>query len=29
VRTLKFEDGSALTNPTIVKVKEHLATIAA
>jgi mycoredoxin len=29
VPTLKFDDGSALTNPSIVKVKEHLAAIAA
>jgi mycoredoxin len=26
VPTLRFEDGSALTNPTIVQVKERLAT---
>nr|WP_296071594.1 mycoredoxin [uncultured Actinoplanes sp.] len=29
VPTLKFEDGSALTNPSIVQVKERLAAIAA
>ena len=29
VPTLKFDDGSALTNPTIVQVKEKLATITA
>jgi mycoredoxin len=29
VPTLKFDDGSALTNPSIVQVKEHLAAIAA
>jgi len=29
VPTLKFDDGSALTNPTIVQVKEKLAAIAA
>ena len=29
VPTLRFDDGSALTNPSIVQVKEHLATIAA
>ena len=28
VPTLRFEDGSALTNPTIIEVKHHLATIA-
>lgn len=27
VPTLKFDDGSALTNPSIVQVKDHLATI--
>jgi mycoredoxin len=27
VPTLRFDDGSALTNPTIVQVKAHLATI--
>ena len=29
VPTVRFEDGSALTNPSIVQVKEHLETIAA
>jgi mycoredoxin len=29
VPTLRFEDGSALTNPSIVQVKQHLSTIAA
>ena len=29
VPTLKFDDGSALTNPSIVQVKQHLSTIAA
>ena len=29
VPTVRFEDGSALTNPSIVQVKERLATIAA
>jgi mycoredoxin len=29
VPTLKFDDGSALTNPSIVQVKEHLAALAA
>jgi mycoredoxin len=29
VPTLKFNDGSALTNPSIVQVKDHLATISA
>jgi mycoredoxin len=29
VPTLRFEDGSALTNPSIVQVKEHLAQLAA
>jgi mycoredoxin len=29
VPTLKFDDGSALTNPTIVEVKEKLAAISA
>ena len=29
VPTLKFDDGSALTNPTIVQVKEKLAAITA
>lgn len=28
VPTLTFPDGSALTNPSIVEVKEHLATLA-
>jgi mycoredoxin len=27
VPTLRFDDGSALTNPTIVEVKHHLGTI--
>jgi len=27
--TLQFDDGSALTNPSIVQVKEHLAAISA
>ena len=29
VPTLKFEDGSAMTNPSIVQVKDHLAAITA
>ena len=29
VPTLRFDDGSALTNPSIVQVKDHLAAIAA
>jgi mycoredoxin len=29
VPTLRFEDGSALTNPSIVQVKAHLAALAA
>jgi mycoredoxin len=29
VPTIKFDDGSALTNPSIVQLKEHLATISA
>ncbi|HYN96841.1 MAG TPA: mycoredoxin [Pilimelia sp.] len=29
VPTLRFADGSALTNPTITQVKKHLATITA
>lgn len=29
VPTLRFVDGSALTNPSIVQVKEHLAKLAA
>jgi mycoredoxin len=29
VPTLRFEDGSALTNPSIIQVKEHLAALAA
>ena len=29
VPTLRFDDGSALTNPSIIQVKDHLATIAA
>lgn len=28
VPTVRFEDGSALTNPTIVDVKRHLAALA-
>jgi mycoredoxin len=28
VPTLQFEDGSSLTNPTIVQVKQHLAALA-
>ncbi|GIE98978.1 mycoredoxin [Paractinoplanes rishiriensis] len=28
VPTLRFDDGSALTNPTIVQVKAHLAALA-
>ncbi|MGX6602318.1 mycoredoxin [Micromonosporaceae bacterium Da 78-11] len=28
VPTIKFADGSALTNPSIVQVKEHLAALA-
>jgi mycoredoxin len=28
VPTLKFDDGSALTNPSIVEVKAHLAALA-
>lgn len=28
VPTLRFADGSALTNPTIVQVRQHLATLA-
>jgi mycoredoxin len=27
VPTIRFPDGTALTNPTIVQVKQHLATI--
>ena len=27
VQTLKFADGSALTNPSITQVKSHLATV--
>lgn len=27
VPTIRFSDGSALTNPTIIQVKEHLAKI--
>ncbi|MFI7428746.1 mycoredoxin [Micromonospora sp. NPDC049836] len=27
VPTLKFDDGSALTNPSIVQVKQHLASL--
>ncbi|GIF24607.1 mycoredoxin [Actinoplanes tereljensis] len=29
VPTLRFDDDSALTNPSIIQVKEHLAAIAA
>jgi mycoredoxin len=29
VPTLRFDDGSALTNPSIVQVKEHLAALRA
>jgi mycoredoxin len=29
VPTVKFDDGSALTNPTIVQVKAHLQTVTA
>ena len=29
VPTIKFDDGSALTNPSIVQLKDHLATISA
>ena len=29
VPTLKFDDGSAMTNPSIVQVKEYLAAISA
>jgi mycoredoxin len=29
VPTIKFDDGSALTNPSIIQLKEHLATISA
>jgi mycoredoxin len=29
VPTLRFDDGSALTNPSIVQVKDHLAAITA
>jgi mycoredoxin len=29
VPTLRFEDGSALTNPSIIEVKHHLASIPA
>jgi mycoredoxin len=29
VPTVRFEDGTALTNPSVVQVKEHLSTIAA
>jgi mycoredoxin len=29
VPTLRFDDGSALTNPSIVQVKAHLAQVAA
>jgi mycoredoxin len=29
VPTVQFDDGSALTNPSIIKLKEHLAAISA
>jgi mycoredoxin len=29
VPTMKFDDGSALTNPSIVQVKQHLAALSA
>jgi mycoredoxin len=29
VPTIKFDDGSAMTNPSIVQVKEHLAALSA
>jgi mycoredoxin len=29
VPTLRFEDGSALTNPSIIEVKQHLASLPA
>jgi mycoredoxin len=29
VPTVQFADGTALTNPSIVQVKQHLSTIAA
>ena len=29
VPTMKFDDGSAMTNPSIIQVKEHLAAISA
>jgi mycoredoxin len=29
VPTMRFEDGSALTNPSIIQVKEHLAALSA
>ena len=29
VPTLRFADGSALTNPSIIQVKQHLATLPA
>jgi mycoredoxin len=29
VPTMRFDDGSALTNPSIVQVKQHLATLSA
>ena len=29
VPTVKFDDGSALTNPSIVQVKQHLAALSA
>ena len=29
VPTMRFDDGSSLTNPSIVQVKEHLAAISA
>ena len=29
VPTMRFDDGSAMTNPSIIQVKEHLAAISA
>jgi mycoredoxin len=29
VPTMRFDDGSAMTNPSIIEVKEHLAAISA
>jgi mycoredoxin len=29
VPTMKFDDGSAMTNPSIIQVKEHLAALSA